>query len=114
MAADPLFYRFETSQTIIPMGMAIQVIKNQKANNESVTGYSSLYITVPIHNQKNQRVIFYFAIGNSLKDPTKSLSMAKIIVGDPDNQGVRPLLVDPPEPARVTFPRRSGKEKLCR
>ncbi len=52
------------------MGMAIQVIKNQKANNESVTGYSSMYITVPIHNQKNQRVIFYFAIGHSLEDHT--------------------------------------------
>ncbi len=63
-------YRFETSQTMIPMGMAIQVIKNQKANNESVTGYSSMYITVPIHNQKNKRVIFYFAIGHSLEDHT--------------------------------------------
>ena len=55
---------------MIPMGTAIQVIKNQKANNESVTGYSSMYITVPILNQKNQRVIFYFAIGHSLEDHT--------------------------------------------
>ena len=42
----------------------------------------------------------------------------EIIVGNPDNTeiGDRRLipqfrLVDPPEPARVTFPRRSGKEK---
>jgi len=67
------------------MGTAIQVIKNQKANNESVTGYSSMYITVPILNQKNQRVIFYFAIGHSLEDHTWSVSMTKIIVGNPDN-----------------------------
>ena len=53
---------------MIPMGMAIQVIKNQNANKESVTGYSSMYITVPIHNQKHQRAIFYFAIGYSLED----------------------------------------------
>jgi hypothetical protein len=26
-------YRFETSQTIIPTGMAIQVIKNHRASN---------------------------------------------------------------------------------
>ncbi len=63
-------YRFETSQTMIPTGMAIQVIKNQKASSESRTGNSSMYITVPIHNQKNQRVIFYFAISSSLLGPT--------------------------------------------
>ncbi len=78
-------YRFETSQTMIPTGMAIQVIKNQKASSESRTGNSTMYITVPIHNQQNQRVIFYFAIGHSLEDHTQSASMAEIIVGDPDN-----------------------------
>ena len=85
-------YRFETSQTMIPMGMAIQVIKNQMANNESVRGYSRKYIPIPMHNQTNQRVIFYFAIGHSLQDHTQSVSMAKIIVGDPDNPASRPLV----------------------
>ncbi len=70
-----------------------------------------MYITVPIHNQQNQRVIFYFAIGHSLEDHTQSASMAEIIVGDPDNTACRPLPVDPLEPARVTFPPRSVKEK---
>jgi hypothetical protein len=87
MAVPYLFYypsyRLETSQTMIPMGMAIQVIKNQKANNVSVTGTSTMYITVPIHNQKNQRVIFYFAIGRSLEDHPRSTNMVEIIVGNP-------------------------------
>ena len=87
MAVPDLFcypsYRLETSQTMIPIGMAIQVIKNQKANNVSVTGTSTMYIPVPIHNQKNQRVIFYFAIGHSLEDHPRSASMVEIIVGNP-------------------------------
>ena len=29
-----------------------------------------MYITVPIHNQMNQRVIFYFAIDDSREDHT--------------------------------------------
>jgi len=44
-----------------------------------------MYVTVPIHNQKNQRVIFYFAIGRSLEDHPRSASMVEIIVGNPDN-----------------------------
>ena len=42
-----------------------------------------MYITDPIHNQKNQRVIFYFAIGRSLEDHPRSTSMVEIIVGNP-------------------------------
>ncbi len=42
-----------------------------------------MYITVPIHNQKNQRVIFYFAIGHSLEDHPGSASLVEIIVGNP-------------------------------
>ena len=76
-------YRFETSQTMIPVGMAIQVIKNHKASIESRTGNSTMYITVPILNQKNQRVIFYFAIDQSLEDHPRSTSMVESIVGNP-------------------------------
>lgn len=42
-----------------------------------------MYITVPIHSQKNQRVIFYFAIDQSLEDHPRSTSMVESIVGNP-------------------------------
>jgi hypothetical protein len=80
------------------MGMATQVIKNQKANNVSVTGTSTMYIPVPIHNQKNQRVIFYFAIGHSLEDHPGSASVVEIIVGNPDNTEIGDRLLIPQFP----------------
>ena len=54
-----------------------------------------MYIPVPIHNQKNQRVIFYFAIGRSLEDHPGSASLVEIIVGNPDNAAelFRPCLL---------------------
>ena len=57
-----------------------------------------MYITVPIHNQKNQRVIFYFAIGRSLEDHPRSASMVKIIVGNPDNTEIGDRLLIPQFP----------------
>jgi len=62
-----------------------------------------MYITVPIDSQKNQRVIFYFAIDQPLEDHPRSASMVR-------KYSREPWLVDPPESAGVTFPRRSGKE----